>query len=420
MRNVCRRKKVLRDPLVHLSLCLLLILSFIAGVAAVAKADYVPPSTEPPTKADLLLIGGKSKTVVIQLLNLSPYTISQDVAHTTALDSLDKDRTVGKKSMFAPVGWPGTLPGLKGSFKQPDPATKTWVFVPDDTNTTTHPYNFVAAWDDFDGYVKHSTMGWTIQHVYTPTQGDTVHNVPLRFWFTRVKPDGVLKSDSFKFICSILKEFIAVIGVMAFPIPPMWVHAVTGAAEVAGDLYKTLNTQDTGGDKMYFSAYVAPDSCTNCITPTVLCSNTSTTDGVDVQWATGGDEWAANIVVTTHLLRGKDNGLEGFRDGRVPIVNVTVWDAGSYIWTKTHVTTSAAAHPLAQSMNAALGSRNLSEYSRFAFLYSSLNPSQRQTFHEALEQFRSGKPLTQQQGQLAKKFIAALEKGQTKLSPSNR
>lgn len=420
MEKYFRKKEALRASPLRWLIFLIVILGLIAGGAAKAAAEYVPPATEPPTKADLLLIGGKSKTVVIQLLNLSPYTITQDVAHITALDSLNKDRTVGKKSMFAPVGWPGTLPGLKGTFLQPDPGTNTWVFMPDDTNTTTHPYSFVAAWDDFDGYVKHSTMGWTIQDVYTPTRGTLTQDVPLRFWFTRVQPDGVLKSDSFKFICSVLKEFIAVIGVMAFPIPPMWVHAITGAAEVANDLYKTLNTQDTGGDKMYFSAYVAPDSCTNCVTPTVLCSNTSTTDGVDVQWATGGDEWAANIVVTTHLLRGKDNGLEGFRDGRVPIVNVTVWDAGSYIWAKTHVSTSATAHPLAQDMKAALGSRNLTEYPRFAFLWNSLNPSQRETFHETLEQFRAGKPLTRQQEQLASKFIAALKKGQKKLSPSNR
>jgi hypothetical protein len=417
MRNVCGRKKV--ESPVRLSLCLLLILGFIAGVVVNAAADYVPPNTEPPTKADLLLIGGKSKTVVIQLLNLSPYTITQDVSHITALDSLDKNRDTGKKSMFAPVGWPGTLPGLKGTFLQPDTKTNTWVFKPDDTNTTVHPYSFVAAWDDFGGYVEHSTMGWMINNVYTDTQGTLTHNVPLRFWFTRVKPPGALQSSTFKLICDYIKEFVSIIGVMAFPIPPMWVHAFTATAELADDMYKTLNTQDTGGDKMYFSAYVAPDTCSNCITPTVL-SSTSTTDGVDVQWATGADEWAANVVVTTHLLRGKDNGLEGFRDGRVPIVNVTVWDAGSYIWAKTHVLTASTKNTLGKSLNAALGKPELSEYTRFAFLYKSLNPSQRQTFHETLEQFRLGNPLTQQQEQLSKKFIAALEKGQTKLSPANR
>ena len=419
MRDVCR-KKVMREPSIYWSLYLLLVLGFIAGMAINAAAEYVPPNTEPPTKADLLLIGGKSKTVVIQLLNLSPYAITADVAYITALNSTNKDRTVNKHSMFAPLGWPNIIPGLKGTFVQPDSATKTWVFKPDDTNTTTHPYNFVAAWDDFGNYVNHSTMGWTINNVYTDTQGDETRNVPLRFWFTRVAPEGFLKSDGFKLICDCIKEFVSVIGVMAFPIPPMWVHAVTGAVELSGDLYKTLNTQDTGGDKMYFSAYVAPDTCSNCISPTVLSSSTSSTDGVDVQWATGADLWAANIVVTTHLIRGKDESLEGFRDGRVPIVNVTVWDAGSYIWTKTHVVTAPALHPLGQRMNAALGLRDLIDYPRFVILYKSLNPSQKQTFHEILEQFRLGEQLTRQQEQLAEKFIAALEKKQTKLSPSNR
>jgi hypothetical protein len=71
-------------------------------------------------------------------------------------------------------------------------------------------------------------------------------------------------------------------------------------------------------------------------------------------------------------------------------------------------------------MNAALGLRDLIDYPRFVILYKSLNPSQKQTFHEILEQFRLGEQLTRQQEQLAEKFIAALEKKQTKLSPSNR
>ena len=429
MKNIGRRKKVIKGRSVYGWFCLLLVLGFTAGLAVDARAEYTRPTTYPPTEADLLFIGGLSKTLVIQLLNLSPYTLTGDEDNITALSSLDKNRSVGKKSMFAPVGWPETIPGLEGEWSE-------GIWTPYDTNTTVHPYSFVVAWDDNGDYVENSTLGWTILgvHHYNPSLGTETKDIPLRMWFTRVKPGGVLRSELFGVISSTLKVALKFIGVAMEPSPKAVIKTFLALLELQNTAFKTANAMETASsqyssDKMYFAAYTVPD-CNSCGPSYLIESGTygaESTDAVSVSWAPSWGDWQANLVVTTHILRGFDGPKDGippaygFEDGaKVPMVAVTVWDTNLYMTAKGLAGAQATKHPLGLRLKSVLGTGDRARYTQFASLYKSLNPSQRRTLSEALDQWLSDQTLTQQQQMLLEKLVAAMENGQIKLPPANR
>ena len=173
---------------------------------------------------------------------------------------------------------------------------------------------------------------------------------------------------------------------------------------------------------MYFAAYTVPNSCTEC-SPSVdtPSSYDETTDGVDAQWGPNiGGDYASNIVVTTHMLRGVDQDGYSF-DGSVHILNVVVWAAEFYKTGQAASSMSALKeHPVGSRIHALLRTRDLSRYRQFAHLYKSLNPSQLRTYDEAYDNLRRGYRLTNQQEVLLEKMAAAMEKGQNKLSQANR
>jgi hypothetical protein len=145
---------------------------------------------------------------------------------------------------------------------------------------------------------------------------------------------------------------------------------------------------------------------------------------VDAQWASTTGSVSSELVVTTQVLRGKldatPDKTHGWFDMRIPIVSVTVFTPEQYVIAKTSAVAASSEHPLAQQLSSLLGTRDLSRYTQFAFIYKSLNPSQHRTLRAAVEAFRLGESLSMQQVVLVQKLIAALEKGQTKLSPDNR
>ena len=388
------------------------------------------------------MIGGRSKTLVIRLLNLTPYDLAQDTADITALNTLDTNRNTHKSGMFAPLGWPGAyLFGLHG-----DPPNNGWtqskdtgnyIFTPNATNTSTHPYNFVVSWDDQGGYVTNSTTGWIIKGVYASGHGPVTKDVPLRFWFTRTAPDKKpLYSEIFKFISASIIEIVDFIGVAIDPLNPIaWLDAFVATKELATTTFDNFNSVDTGkdGEKMYFAAYVVPDdlNCPGCGEPSTVTQssygNDEATDGVDVQWASGTGDYSTEIIVTAHLLRGKDNGINydpnpyaGFHDYRLPIVSVTLWTPEQYRYAQVKAAAKMTSHALGAPLSAALGTRDLKRYTQFACLYNSLNKSQRRTLQEAIEAFMLGNPLTHEEVVIVEEIIAAMQNGQITLSRSDR
>jgi hypothetical protein len=410
---------------VHWSVCVLLVLGVIGGLA-LDTAAYERPTTEPPTPADLVLILGQSKTLVVRLLNLTPYTLTQDYpAGITARGSTDKNRNVAKSFMFAPVGWPGIVPGLQGTWTQTT-TTGAWIFTPSNTNRSTHPYNFVLTWDDHGGYVTDSMMGWTINNVYPVGHTAYTQDVPLRMWFTRVKPDDSLKSEVFRWVSAFIKEAVALIGVCVDPVNPIaWFDSFVATKELADTGFEAANSRETDGDKMYVAAYTIPDrtDCgANCLPETITESSSGmSTDAVDVDWGQATGDYSSQLVVTTQLFRGKDfvpyeNTDQGFQDFRLPIMSVTLWTPEQYLYAKAKATVAATTHLLGQRLNTALGSPDpLSRFTQFAHLYHSLNPAQQRTLKEALNAFRLGDALTDRQVMLLERLAAALEAGWTTL-----
>jgi hypothetical protein len=382
------------------------------------------------------MMKSRSQTLVIRLLNMTPYNVVQDTTHISTMSgATDLNRHTAKSGMFAPVGWPGgadALRGLHGTWSQ-IPGTGNWLFTPDATNSWVHPHNFVVAWDDHGGNVTKSQMGWTIQGVHAAGQGPVTKDVPLRMWFTRNDPKKAINSDLFGFISSAVKEAAKLIGVIVMPEnPAAWINAFAGAKELANATFNNFNSVDTStdADKMYFAAYVVPDGkvgnpdCIGCAPQTVTQSSKGTTDAVDVQWASETGSYSDEIIVTTHLLRGKDNGLEygnyGFQDYRLPIAHVTLWTPEQYTYAQLASVTQMTSHYLGAQLGEALATGNLQKYKQFASIYKSLNKSQRHTLREAIEAFLRDNPLTRQEVVLLEKTISAMQKGQIKLSPDNR
>jgi hypothetical protein len=443
MKNVCRRKRAMRERSGHWWLWFLLVVVFIAGPAVDARAEYSRDNAAIPTDADLVMMQSRSKTLVIRLLNLTPYDVVEDPAHISKMSgATDTDRNTAKTGMFAPLGWPGGPNALRGLVGDPPnngwtqiPETGNWLFTPNATNTSTHPYNFVVAWNDHGGHVTKSEIGWIIKGVYAAGHGPVTKDVPLRMWFTRNDSSKPLNSDLFGFITSCVKEAVKLIGCIVMPEnPAAWINAYAGIKELANSAFENFNGVDTStdADKMYFAAYVVPDGkvgnpdCIGCEPQTVTQSSDGTTDGVDVEWAPETGPYSEGIIVTTHLLRGKDNGPDypsnysGFHDYRVPIVHVTLWTPEQYTHSQLKSVAKMTSHYLGAQLDAALATGDLQKYKQFASIYKSLNKSQRETLREAIKAFLREDPLTRQEVVLVEKIIAAMQKGQIKLSPANR
>jgi len=420
MKQSCSKKLLPRGESVHWLLCLLLSLGVLAGWAGLAAAQYTRPTTKPPTQADLELQESKSKTVVVRLVNLTPYALEQDLAGISAGVSLDTNRKTAKSLMFAPVGWPGNnIPGLNGTWSQ-DPTSKEWAFTPDpNNNSSLHPYNFVMSWDDNGGYVTDNSMGWTIKDVYNTGHALT-QDVPLRLWFSRIKPDSPLKSalDVFKVVRDAILEVIHLAEAVIDPTALSVWEVFVGAQETAEAGFEAANSLDDGvNPKMYVAAYPLPDNpkCgANCQPSAITTgSNGKSVDAVAAQWATDTGDYSSNVVVTTHLLRGENDGCAqystcGFKNDKVPIVHVVLWTPDLYTYaTAKQGYSRAMKTPWGQRVVTALRSDNVS-FTRFAYLYQSLTRAQKKTLHALLQPKRVVGPV---QVILLKKIALALEAG---------
>jgi hypothetical protein len=419
MLNTFAINRFIENLFARLMICALIVLGLSSGYA---KADYQRPDKDPPTPADLVTVDTLSKTLVIQMLNLTPYTITA-AADTVPTDNTDMDRNTKKSMILAPVGWPKTLPPLNGSWTTD--ANGLQMFVPDrEANNTVHPLSFVVGWDGRGKYVDHSAIGWTIEKVDNIGHSGATQDVPLRFWFTRTKPESILQSGLFKLISEAVFEAIHLVTVLVEPgrvLPG--IESFVGLLELAegADEFSEKNSTDTGGAKMYFAAYVVPDNCLSGDTCTPAVNSSvpdQSSDAADVQWGTIDGEFSANLVVSTLMIRGQDYEASmstyGPLGGQVPIVSVTIMTAEDYAYSLLKSKSSPlTAFPSGNTLKRLLSfsDNTLSEYRRFVSIYRSLTSSELMTLKEIMQHRRHQKR-SHEQNMLIKKMTEAMHKGQ--------
>jgi hypothetical protein len=327
-------------------LCLLLL-------PAATQAEYQRPTPEQgerPTAADLLIYDGASKTISVQLLNLTPYEIeffkvpgvTWSITSQNEEDMQDWSGILNKKSfMFTPVGVPVLIPGAPAqNFETPylpDGAPNP-KYDPNYVDTTTHPYPMLFSWDDQGGFVIDNWARWTINNVkYTwcdesssvsPECEYRYQDVGLGLWMYRNKPtDGLRSGYLLPFVKQSLKlVFQTVKLAVEFENPVAWMKeflAIANWADSASDFAKG-NTQENDGHKMWVASYVMPDPYSLCVltdsacTPsTMVPSDSGNDDAVYSLWpatfagpspdGSHGPSYAAEaqLIVSVHVFRGQ-------------------------------------------------------------------------------------------------------------------
>lgn len=398
----------------------LLSLGLSLGLVTTAQATYThPTSGQPPTPMDLVQIGGSAKTLTVGILNMTPYAVSFDFDGTrsTVQGVIESNRNLVNSFMFAPVGWPKTIPAVAGSWAQSSDGT--WVFEAA-SPTTSHPYYFVLAFNDQGGYVSNGRMTWNLEGVYNAVHGGQ-KNVPFSLWITRNKPSEKLRSEIFKVVADALVELIDLIGVAIDPENPIaWVDLFVASKELAhgSTEFAQENTEETGGEKMYAAAYVVPENADSSVTPTIWTHSTSgePTDGIDAQWASATGNYSSEIVVTTHLLRGEDMLPAPGCCGSAPILGITLWTPDQYAGASAMAQSSSLRRdPNGRKINTLLREGKKHAFYRFCHLYNSLDEEQKDAYRSALQTLYHRKPLTEKEKILLEALAVALEKGKTSL-----
>lgn len=410
-----------RRHLLHL-LGPLLLVALALGPAAPADAQYVRPTGTPPTPADLAMTQGRSKTVVVRMLNLTPYSIGQDSSQpVNDFKSLyEFNRMTHETGMFAPVGYVNALNSMPGAWEN-DPETG-WAYVPASPNTETHPLSMLVSWEDQGGYVTDAAMGYAIHDVWNFSHGATA-DVHLRLWFTRTKPSTGVHVGDFSLFSALVVEVADVMGLILEPENPIaWLDAFVASRELwsEGDeqLFDQENSEDDGTDKMYIAAYALPDGCPTGYTcaPQYIYTTggDSATDGVAVQWASGTGEHAANIVVSTYVIRGSE--ARGVNDdngccGTLPVVAIVVWTSDQFLWAVNSYAASGVARlPEGKRINSYLKQHRRQGYRDFAQLYNSLEPRERDAYTEIVTALLREQPLRTEQKVFLGRFAEALER----------
>jgi len=412
-------------------------LLLVAAAAASGQTSYYPANQTTNPSVDLLTYSGRAKSIVVQILNLSPYdiryTTPAPVAGVESLkDMVDKNRWLKKSFVFAPVGVPNFLPRVPPEAIVGDPA-----YRPDYVNTVTHPYSMVFAWDDNGGFVSKSSVFWTVEDVkyqVCSTTGCIWHiaNVPLGLFMSRIAPTTTPKSGGLALLVGQIKTIINMVKIAKSPLSPFgWYGAYTTQTELANE-YELLARQmaeDEAG-KMYVTAYAIPDMTTDCYkkNPTGYTCGPSAAyadDATDAQWSdVFGGPAASTLMVTTHVLRGQ-RALETWsgssdhgRIGYLPIVMVTIMTADQYA--AGQCATLVQSNILQTELGARLTAdvranieqlrRLLEKHGRLGLdalwsVVQQLNPEQRQFLRQVVQAMAGGQSLTNEQRQAFHRLI---------------
>jgi hypothetical protein len=322
----------------------------------------------PPTSSDMIIHEGNQKTVVVQIMNLTPFNIqlkntnvgsipdpsATSVSAEDQSQMIDRTRATKKSFMFAPVGLPRLIPGLPPQSFNHDNDPKYY-------NTQSRPYSMVFSWDDRGGYVEDSWIRWTLKDVQysklingaevpqTPT------DVEMGLWMYRSQPpQEELKSGYFSIVSSsVFAAFHTFALIVEWENPMAWIEEFVALAELSKGVieFAEENTKPDDGYQMYLASYVIPNPNSPCMSngtcyPAVWSSdpNAKATDavanfyaGYEMGYPAGPAE--ASLVVSTHLLRGHSAPMCETRDlqsnpcplGSVPILMITVWRASDWL-----------------------------------------------------------------------------------------
>ncbi len=373
-------------------------LLLLGGIAA--QGQYIRPTPtstdQPPTDSDLVVHEGIEKTVVVQIINLTPYDIqlkdtnvgdpiSMTASSITATDQqkmMDTNRNTAKSFMLAPVGIPRFIPKTPGQAFEPatipcSPNSTEYCpnpkYDPSYYNTQTRPFSMVFSWDDRQAYVAHSWVRWTIKNVqycvmtyYNTCEGTYYQDVDLGLWLDRIQPSTQTGSGYFSLVSgSTFTAFHTLALLVEWENPLAWIEEAVSAAELAKGIteFKKENgdeAENDDGAKMFLASYTIPTEPT-ATTPGSICGNGKQAcgpsyvvpledrDAVDSGWpiqhvslADGSSAGPAFVEVSTQVLRGLPapecpagpTSTKTCDLGRVPIFTITVMRPGDWLAAK--------------------------------------------------------------------------------------
>ena len=267
--------------------------AFLLLLGAKAQAQYLRPPSDPPTDSDLLSYDGQEKTVIVEIINSTPYDIylkdthlvpapsstppppltSTSVTTTDQTEMLDRDRHNEKSFMFAPTGIPWYMPGAPlEAFHNPDENYR---------NTFTKPFTMAFSWDDHGGFNPDNWVKWTVRQVEYCTAGysdaknqwhctDSRHgDVDLGLWMYRIQkqPDKVDSIFFPTFIKDFFNEALALAGLVADPANILgWISMAQATKDLALDPTEFMksNSMPDEGNKLYLASYVIPADSSFC------------------------------------------------------------------------------------------------------------------------------------------------------------
>lgn len=333
-------------------------IAFLLLLGARAQGQYVRPSSDPPTDSDLLAYDGQEKTVIVEIINATPYDIylkdtslstpppppltSTSVTATDQVDMQYRYAGVPRSFMFAPVGISRYIPGVPlEALNNPDPNYR---------NTVTKPSTMVFSWDDHTGIIRDNWVKWTVKQVEYCTAGysdpsnrwictSTNHgDADLGLWMYRLEqhPDKVDSVFLPTFIKSFFAEGIALAGLVTDPVNPLsWISMALATSDLAqgsadfaaantkahsGCVFPdSLNVADYDCNKLYLASYVIPANSSFCSqvshTGSADCNpalmalrrNTCTASGCTVEDKTGdavASKWEADAAGACPLAGG--------------------------------------------------------------------------------------------------------------------
>lgn len=415
---------------------------FLAAVAASGQTAWYPPSVtaNEPLAPDLVLYDGEAHTIMVQIVNLTPYQINfvrTPEAYTLpggqSVRTLDNryDRTGIHSSsafLFAPVGVPDLIPGAPTeSFADLyPPCYENEANCAD--NTASRPYSMLFSWHDYSTTpIPYSSVYWTIQGVsyqerdasgkYYPA----TKNVTLGLFMSRINPSPALTTGYAEKLVQWIKIAIDSVKVAS----GSWQSSFTLVKEIANlDVFHANQKASDNGIKMYVSAYPVPDMSTPCYTTpgsgcyaSTYVPDVNTKDAVVAGWPyTIGGRAQEEITVTTHLLRGKKATF-----GSLPVVMVTVMRSTDYAAAVMTPPPGAVSSVPGGGVNVTpdvranfdqlrhlLEKHGLTGIDALKVAIGALTPDQRVTLREMLSSLLSGGPITNQQRQFLHQLIVDL------------
>jgi hypothetical protein len=329
---------------------------------ALSQAQWIPielqtlyfPNTHKETgytPADMVLQDGVGRTVIFEILNLTPYKIHY--TDSSLYDQTNRDRKINTTFAFAPVGVPSVIPPGSTGFQGLEGIPGT------------HPRSFVIAWNDYPGTIEQTKLNWLLEGVdylsctnrLDPSTCSTEQmNVYLGLWMSRIAPPDPLKSAVIADVFNIVNEITSYLAFVLDPLNPLgwWAMFSSTYALVQDPGFLEQQTTSSDGLKMYVSAYPLPTFDRECFqknnigtwlqtgntgepdqylscTPGTRAGESS--DGYKAQWAdTDSGPAPAELVVLTSVVRGKKTvpSTVDYHPGSVAHVMITVMTATQY------------------------------------------------------------------------------------------